>query len=370
MSGRNITYDTYLFGAIQSNQVTLHVLSNLIPNYSASSVWNQCKNIIPMDHTITYLIDGELYMCDTLLYMSTITPATSPQKEGYTFSGWKDLPDTMPDGDVVVTGSFDINSYFITYKVDGVDYKIYSITYGSEIFPEEAPTKDGFTFTGWSEIPETMPAHDIIVTGSFVANNYTLTYIVNGQEYKSYSVACGSSITSEEVPTKEGYTFSGWSEIPKTMPAHDVTVTGSFTINQYSISFNTDGGSSVESITQDYNTAITPPEDPQKEGYTFKGWEPAIPETMPVDGLTCVAQWQVNSYALTYIVDGQKCKTDSIAYGTEITPESAPTKEGYTFSGWSEIPAIMPAYDVTITGSFTINQYTIFFNTNGGSFVE
>lgn len=58
---------------------------------------------------------------------------------------------------------------------------------------------------------------------------YTLTYMVDGETYKTYEVEYGASITPEDEPTKEGYTFSGWSEIPETMPAKDVTVTGSFT---------------------------------------------------------------------------------------------------------------------------------------------
>lgn len=73
-----------------------------------------------------------------------------------------------------------------------------------------------------------MPAHDVTVTGSFTVNTYTLTYEVDGEVYKTYKIEYGATIESENAPSKEGYTFS--SEIPDTMPAHDVTVTGSFTV--------------------------------------------------------------------------------------------------------------------------------------------
>ena len=76
-----------------------------------------------------------------------------------------------------------------------------------------------------------MPAHDVTVTGSFTINKYKLTYMVDDAEYKTYEVEFGATITPEPAPTKEGYTFSGWSEIPETMPAHDVTVTGTFTMD-------------------------------------------------------------------------------------------------------------------------------------------
>ena len=125
-----------------------------------------------------------------------------------------------------------VSKFFtLLYKVDGVDYKSYQVEYGASITAEPAPTKEGYTFSGWSEIPETMPAHDVTVTGTFSINKYKLTYTVDGEVYKTYEMEYGATITPEVEPTKEGYTFSGWSEIPATMPAHDVTVTGTFTLD-------------------------------------------------------------------------------------------------------------------------------------------
>ena len=118
----------------------------------------------------------------------------------------------------------------MTYIVDGTEYKTYEIEYGATIIPETEPTKEGYTFFEWSEIPESMPAHDVIVTGSFIVNKYKLTYIVDGTEYKTYEIEYDATIMPETNPTKEGCTFSGWSEIPETMPAHNVTVTGAFFI--------------------------------------------------------------------------------------------------------------------------------------------
>ena len=120
-------------------------------------------------------------------------------------------------------------TYTLTYLVNGEEYKTTEVEYGSAITPEKEPTQEGYTFSGWSEIPETMPAKDVIVEGSFSINSYKLTYLVDGEEYKTTEVEYGSAITPEKEPTQEGYTFSGWSEIPETMPAHDVTIEGSFT---------------------------------------------------------------------------------------------------------------------------------------------
>jgi hypothetical protein len=118
--------------------------------------------------------------------------------------------------------------YTLTYKVDGKNYKSYNMKYGSKITPEAAPEKEGYTFSGWSEIPTTMPAKDVTVSGTFSINKYKLVYMVDGADYKSYDVEYGTKITSEAAPEKEGYSFSGWDNVPETMPAKDVIVIGSF----------------------------------------------------------------------------------------------------------------------------------------------
>ena len=180
---------------------------------------------------LLYQVDGVDYKSYDIEYGATIIPEAEPTKEGYTFSGWSTIPTTMPAYDVTITGSFTKGAYKLTYMLDGVVYKTISYDYGDAITPEPAPTKEGYTFSGWSEIPETMPAHDVTVTGTFSINKYKLTYTVDGEVYKTYEMEYGATITPEVEPTKEGYTFSGWSEIPATMPAHDVTVTGTFTLD-------------------------------------------------------------------------------------------------------------------------------------------
>ena len=264
-----------------------------------------------------------------------------------------------------------VHSYKLTYYVDGAKYKEISYDFGDAITPEQVPTKEGYTFSGWSEIPATMPARDVEVTGSFAINKYKVTFISDGTVIKEEMLEFGSEITAPANPTKVGHTFTEWNPaVDATVPAHDVTYTAQFSANQYTITFDTDGGSAVAPITQNYSTAITKPANPVKQGYTFAGWNPAIPETMPAENMTIKALWTVNSYKLTYKVDGAVYKELSYDYGDAITPEADPTKEGYTFSGWSEIPATMPAHDVEVNGSFTMNMYTIKFVNEDGSVLQ
>jgi hypothetical protein len=276
----------------------------------------------PNKYAVNYLIDGTIVHVDSVEYKSSITVWTAPTKDYYTFSGWSTIPATMPAHDVTITGSFAANSYNLIYMVDGTEYKRTSLSYGSAITPEPAPTKEGYAFSGWSTIPATMPAHDVTITGSFAANSYNLIYMVDGTEYKRTSLACGSAITPEPAPTKEGYAFSGWSTIPATMPAHDVTITGSFAANSYNLIYMVDG-TEYKRTSLACGSAITPEPAPTKEGYAFSGWS-TIPATMPAHDVTITGSFAANSYNLIYMVDGTEYKRTSLAYGSAITPEPAP----------------------------------------------
>ena len=276
-----------------------------------------------------------------------------------------------------------INSYTLKYVVDGVTYQTYQIQEGATITPEAMPTKEGYTFSGWSEIPQIMPSMDVTVTGSFIVNKYKLTYQVDGVEYKSYDVEYGATITPETFPTKDGYTFSGWSEIPKTMPAKDVTVVGTFTkdepvIMSYTLAITASGNGSAtfnnttakndsKTFTLNEGTSATIAFTPDS-GYRIKSVKVnSVDVTSSVSNnsynvsdikanTTVEVEFEaipVNTYVITYVVDGETYKTYEIEEGAVITPEAEPSKDGYTFSGWSEIPATMPANDVTITGTFT-----------------
>ena len=300
-------------------------------------------------YKLSYFVDGESYKIKKYEVGESITPEAEPIKEGYTFSGWSKIPKTMPAKDVTVTGTFSVNKYKLVYKVDGKKYKSYNVEYGATITPEAAPTKKGYTFSGWSDIPETMPAKNVTVTGTFSVNKYKLVYKVDGKEYKSYDVEYGATIIPEAAPTKKGYTFSGWSDIPKTMPAKDVTVTGTFSVNKYKLVYKVDG-EEYKSYEVEYGATITPEAAPTKEGYTFSGWSD-IPATMPAKDVTVTGTFSINKYTVTYIIDNEVFQEDKLEYGAKIVPPEAPKRDGYDFS-WGEYPETMPAKDIVITGTY------------------
>ena len=329
-------------------------------------------------YTITFDTDGGSEVGSiTQDYGTAITKPTDPTKTGYTFDGWdREIPETMPAEDVTVKAQWKINQYTITFNTDGGS-KIDPITqnYGTEIAAPADPTKMGYTFAGWSEkIPETMPAENVTVKAQWTINQYTITFDTDGgSKIDPITQDYGTKITGLKDPTKTGYTFDGWDRaIPGTMPAEDVTVTATWKINKYTITFSTDGGSKIDPITQDYGTAIIAPKAPTKTGYTFAGWSGKIPETMPARDMTVTAKWKINQYTITFDTDGGSAVASITQdYGTAITAPAVPTKTGYTFGGWDKtIPGTMPAENMTVKAQWKINQYTITFDTDGGSKID
>ena len=323
-------------------------------------------------YKVTFTVDDEEVQTGEYEYNSEIQFPTEPTKEGATFTGWYYGQELYEEGDLVpaeditlVAGWSNKAQFTITFNTDGgsevASVKVYE---GSEAQTPTEPTKIGYTFAGWKnaegevvEFPYT-PTDNVTLTAQWTINQYTITFnTVGGTEIASITQNYGTAVTAPADPTKEGYTFAGWDkEIPLTMPADDVTITAQWTINQYTITFNTVGGTEIDPITQNYGTAVTAPADPTKEGYTFAGWDEEIPSTMPAGNVTITAEWTINTYTFTYIIEGVETEVE-YEYATQIEVPTAPSKDGYTFAGWNpEIPSTMPANDLTVTAVFTPNN--------------
>ena len=295
---------------------------------------------------------------------ATLPAADDMTYTGHTFKGWYDNENLTGSPVTAIGGAetgnkeywakWEINQYTVTVKPEnGKADIIITQDYGT---PITAPTltREGYTFKGWDkEIPETMPADNITVKAQWEINQYTIAFDTNGgSEITPITQDYGTEITAPDNPTRKGYTFKGWDkEIPETMPAENITVKAQWEINQYTITFDTNGGSEIAPITQDYGTEITAPDNPTRKGYTFKGWDKEIPKTMPAENITVKAQWEINQYTITFDTNGgSEIAPITQDYGTEITAPDNPTRKGYTFKGWDrEIPETMPAENITIT---------------------
>lgn len=225
---------------------------------------------------------------DTVAYGTALTAREAPTKTGYTFSGWSEIPATMPDEDVVITGSFIINKYAVTWKNGDTTLETdTNVPYGiAPSYDGATPTKAAtaqysYTFSGWSDGTNTYAANalptvsgNVTYTAQFnsTAKTYTITYKVDGEVYDTKTVSYGDSIALIDAPTREGYTFSGWQTSYTTMPASNIEITGTFAINTYAVTYMVDGAQYGDSATVEHGTKLTAPEAPTKNGAIFLGW--------------------------------------------------------------------------------------------------
>ena len=315
---------------------------------------------VPNKYKVTFMADNHIVFEESLDYGSLVTPPTAPEKEGHSFSTWGNVGATVPAHDVTYIAVYIINQYTITFDTDGGS-EVAPITqdYASSVTAPAAPTKTGYTFKGWDkEIPATIPAEDVTIQAQWQINQYTITFDTDGgSEVAPITQDYASAVTAPADPTKMGYTFTGWDkEILATMPAENVTIKAQWQVNQYTVKFVADGNV-VSEKTLNYGTAITAPEAPAKEGYTFTGWTPEVDETVPANDVTYEAEYIVNTYKLTYVLDAVEVKTIEVEYGAQIEDFEPEVKDGREFAGWEDVPATMPAHDVTIYGSTTIATF-------------
>ncbi|HJJ58062.1 MAG TPA: InlB B-repeat-containing protein [Methanocorpusculum sp.] len=341
----------------------------------------------------------------TATYGRPMPSATMPTKTGYIFNGYFDAQSgsnqyytadgsSARDWDkeaaaATLYAKWTANQYTVTLDAKGGTggSSTVTATYDAPMPPATMPTLTGYTFAGYfdAETGGTMyykadgtsaknwdKPGETTLYAQWTINQYTVTYMVDGEQVgdvESYDY--NAPVTIREKYVKEGYTVSNWSITENfNMPAHDVEITATSSINQYTITFDTDGGSEIAPITQAYGTTITAPADPTKTGYTFAGWTPAVPATMPAENTTCVAQWAVNQYTVTFDAQGHGTApaAQTVNHGGKVTKPADLTAEGCTFGGWYKEAACTNAWDFendTVTGNttlyakWTVNQYTI-----------
>jgi len=337
-------------------------------------------------YTLTYVIDN-VAVNKYVEYKAELGLPVPPVKEGYTFVGWTMNDEiisitTMPAKDITVFAKYEINVHTVTFVIEG-ESSSYELAYAENIkFPEE-PTKVGHTFLGWSYegilLPENyreavMPDQDVTLVAEFVANDYKVTYVVDGQS--SEEIHTYGTEISLPVLEKEGYTFKGWlngeeliTDGKYVIPASDTKLIAVFEINTYVLTLEILGTTTL--LEYEYNELVVLPSAPDKVGYTYNGWSingeyaGFVTEfNMPAVDFTMTCEYAINSYELT-LVFGELVNTNVYEYNTEVTlPKLA--KIGHTFIGWSDGETVttdgtytVPAHDSTLEAVFEINSYNL-----------
>ena len=307
-------------------------------------------------YSITYTINGEEYTAQTYEFGAVVSAPEYTVPEGHTFSGWN-IPETMPAENLVLDAALTVNSYSITYTINGEEYTAQTYEFGAAVSAPEYTVPEGHTFSGW-DIPETMPAENLVLDAALTVNEYTVTYNINGEIYAIQVYAYGEEVFAPAYDVPDHFTFSGW-DTPATMPAENIVLDATLVEDgKYTVSFMVDG-ETYFTFTGYEGDAITVPENPEKLGYTFDAWD-GMPEdgVLPAANITVTAVWSVNTYTITYKVNGEEYSIQTYEYGAAIITPAYDVPEGYTFSGWS-VPETMPAEDLVVDAACTINVYEV-----------
>jgi len=175
----------------------------------------------------------------------------------------------------------------------------------------------------------------------------------------------GSDALPPTINAAAGYAPNGW-DGSYTGITSARTLTALYTTNSYTLTFDSAGGSAVADITQPYTTAVTAPTPPTKTGYSFAGWNPPVPATMPLDGGSHTAQWTANNYSVIIISShGESTPpvgTNLFAYGSTVdvaiveSPLITPNVVKYDATGWTSTGSLA-------SGSGTNTSFVITNNT-------
>jgi uncharacterized repeat protein (TIGR02543 family) len=411
---------------------------------SASNVTLYAK-WTPNPHTITFNADGGsgANTNQAIEYNVSENLDSNPfTKTGYSFAGWA----TTSGGSVAYaegasyTGTSDatlyaqwtVNAYTITFNTntgDGGSMSTQDINYGASAnLTSNGFTKTGYTFSSWNTQADGLgtdisdaasytmsSASNVTLYAKWTVNAYTITFNTNtgdGGSMSTQNINYGASanLTSNGF-TKTGYTFASWNTQADGLgtdisdgssytmsSASDLTLYAKWTVNAYTITFNTNTGDGGSMSTQDINygaSANLTSNGFTKTGYTFASWNTqadgagtdisdAASYTMSsASNVTLYAKWTVNAYTITFITntgDGGSMSTQDINYGASANLTSNGfTKTGYTFASWNTQAdglgtdisdgssyTISSASDLTLYAKWTVNAYTITFNTNTG----
>ena len=277
----------------------------------------------PNRYTVTFDGNGGTVAQETMTvtYDESLDPMPIPRYKGYFFAGWFDQKwggrqysdkyghsttpyDKTEDCTLyamwieapLCTVTFDPNGGTLTGAATCKEKQNESIQR-----PDEEPVREGYNFLGWYkdaactqrwDFNDPIPGNMTLYAGWQILSYTIIVKPANGEQDIIIDVNFGTEITPPLL-TREGYTFIGWDiPFPEKMPAKMMTITAQWKVNQYTITFDTAGGSQMDPITQDYGTTIAAPAAPTREGYTFTGWDKDIPEAMPAENITLKAKWR------------------------------------------------------------------------------
>lgn len=349
-------------------------------------------------------LDGEYELSHTEEYTDGTTGEIPPYAvnnsiEGFSFNpglSFVDAP-VAGDGSTVLYVYYQRNKYNFTTYSDGAFIEKHSYPYGKVIESADPLTKEGCTFDGWvykgttekADFPFTMPAENVELEATWVATEYTVTFETGNGETVSPETYLFGEVVSLPVLTRTGYEFAGWSCNGETidgdfyMPANNVTLKAEWTpsnntayiVNRYFMKADGKGydlTSEERSGTTGEVIKITPS---AVEGFTFNSSASRIEGTINANGSSNFnLYYDRNRYTFIAYADNEVFEEAKYLYGASVNGAGTPSKDGYSFENWVykntgkivTFPFTMPAENVEIIATWSANEYTVNFNTDGG----
>ena len=306
---------------------------------------------------------------DTYYYGATVS-ARTPEKAGYAFQGWEEeVPSTMPAQDITLTAKWnenpaDYTDYDIAVaaanakKAEANYDKTYTEASRKALDAALAVDVSGKKLSEQGVVDAQTAAINAAVKG-LEKMTYNATFYVDGEEYRVVPTKVGEQIVAPEAPSKQGYTFTGWTPEVGTMGIEDVSFnavfsagTVAYTVETYVMDVTGNYGDAAienKSATTGETVSVTPE---AREGFSVAA-ESVLSGEVKADGsLVLKVYYSRNQYKLT--VDGN---VTNVYYGAAISVAEPAAREGYTFAGWDrDVPETMPASDVTLVSQWNEND--------------
>ncbi|MCR4615663.1 MAG: InlB B-repeat-containing protein [Clostridiales bacterium] len=342
--------------------------------------------------SVVFILDGVQVSSSKVQEGGAIIIPSVTIPDGYKFNGWSPaVPDTMPTpgSNMTFTGTTSKKRITVTFMLDSgngeyMEFESYTRLFQAEYDIPAPYVQSGWTFVGWYDNAELtgnrlapkegtedkgeIPAFDTTYYGVLSPAQFTYRFYINNKLEKTVTGPTGTAVEAPAIPV--GHTFSGWSPaVPTSIGGEDQDFYGTLTINQYTIYFYVNSVRRDDlTITQDYGTPITAPTVSQ-QNYTFSGWSPEVPETMPANNLSVYGTLSPSIGIVSFDANGATgvvpSNTSGI-YGEEIDlpGQGSLRMPDCRFLGWNTDKDAKKALD-----SYTISQdsvvlYAIWRNTS------
>ena len=307
--------------------------------------------------------DGQPLSTQQITHGRAATAPAVPTREGYTFTGW-DASFVNITSALTVTAQYSQNVYVVSFvDADGQLLSTQQITHGRAATAPTAPVREGFTFSGW-DVSFAKVTAAITVKAQYSQNIYAVSFVdADGQPLSTQQIIHGQAAIAPAVPTREGYTFTGW-DVSFANITSALTVTAQYSQSVYVVSFVDAEGQSLSTQQITHGQAATAPAVPAREGYTFTGWDVSFANI--TSALTVTAQYSQNVYVVSFVdADGKQIATQQITHGQAATAPTAPEREGYTFTGWdADFSKVTAA--LTVNALYKERLYQVSVNTVAG----